>query len=108
MELQSLGLKKPLYADIIRDGGSYVFGFLASNGKSYELFIKVVIDSPSDCKRYYEPLVFLGDCNSKNAVAHPTWDEASVFLSNISFDNGRFNELKWIIENGGWNKPRIT
>lgn len=108
MELKSLQCKTPEYADINRDGGSYSFGYKAKNGKRYEFFLKVVLDSPSDCKRYYEPLVFLGDCNSGNVACHPTWEQAKEFLKNISFKNERFEELKWVVNNGGWFVQKST
>jgi hypothetical protein len=106
MELISLQCKTPGYADINRDGGSYSFGYKAKNGKHYELFLQVVLDSPADCKRYYGPLVFLGDSNTGKVVCHPTWDEVKVFLEGIKYKDTRFEELKWIVSNGGWFVPK--
>jgi hypothetical protein len=106
MELKSLTCKKPLYADIIRDGGSYCFRYKDNNGKTYELFIKVVLGSPADCTRYYEPLVYLGDCNSKNVACHPTWEQAKEFMAGVKFADERFEEMKWIVDNGGWDVPK--
>ncbi len=98
----------PRFADIYRDGGSYGFGFGANDGKIYELHIKIVVDSPADCRRYYEPLLFRENCNSKDVAAHPTWHEASALIRDVKFKNERFQELKWIIDNGGWCVPKNT
>ncbi|OUS27652.1 hypothetical protein A9Q99_14535 [Gammaproteobacteria bacterium 45_16_T64] len=100
--------RKPLMADVYRDGGSYGFVYKADKGKIYELHLPVVRESPCDCKRYYEPLVFQDNCNSGNVVEHPTWEEAKDFVSRIKFDDDRFSELKWIIENGGCTEKYLT
>jgi len=96
----------PMFADVYRDGGSYGFGFGANDGKIYELHIEIVLDSPADCRRYYEPLIFRDNCNSNDVVDHPTWKEASELIKNVKFNNERFDELKWIIDNGGWCVPK--
>ena len=99
----------PRFADIYRDGGSYGFWFGANDGKIYELHIKVVIDSPADCKRYYEPLILRNNCHSEDVVvSQPTWKEASDLIKHVNFKNERFKELKWIIDNGGWCVPKST
>lgn len=95
-------------ADIYRDGGSYGFVFRSDDGKTYEFHLKVVHQSPADCRRYFEPLVFLDNCNSGEVVEHPTWDEAKDFISKIKFKNERFNELSWIVQNRGWDAPKGT
>ena len=95
-------------ADIYRDGGSYGFVFKSDDGKTYELHLPVVHQSPDDCKRYFEPLLFRDNCNSGKVIEHPTWDEAKKFISEVEFKDKRFNELKWIIENGGWAVPKNT
>ncbi|HED35098.1 MAG TPA: hypothetical protein ENJ08_12945 [Gammaproteobacteria bacterium] len=98
----------PIFADVYRDGGSYGFGFGANDGKIYELHLRVVLDSPADCKRYYEPIIFKESCNSKEVIAHPTWKEAEQLIEKIKYDNTRFKELKWIIKNGGCAVPENT
>lgn len=96
----------PTFADIYRDGASYGLGFKSCDGEKYELHLKVVADSPPDCKRYYEPLIFRGRCRSQDVLAHPSWQETSEFLKDINFENERFVELKWIVENKGWSIPK--
>ena len=98
----NLGFVLPKFAYMYRDGGSYGFGFIANDGETYELHIKVVADSPFDCKRYFEPLIFRGSQNSNDVVAHPTWHETSKFLKNIDFENECFAELRQIVDSGGW------
>ena len=106
MNKVQLKCSSPLFADIYRDGGSYGFGFYADDGNVYELHIRVVSDSPDDCKRYYEPIIFRDNSNSEKIVSHLTWKEASKFMKDVKFENQRYQQLKRIINDGGWRLPK--
>ncbi|WP_218689043.1 hypothetical protein [Psychrobacter sp. BF1] len=98
---------------IYRDGGSLELNFIATDDKNYCIFMEVVNESPSDCKRYVPPILFKGsfDINSddNNFVSYLTWQHITVFLEAIKADIGQdfekfscFDVIEKLANDNGW------
>lgn len=112
-----INYKSSANAMIYRDGGSLEFRFTAEDNKDYCILIEVVSDSPNDCKRYHQPMLFKGSfsINSnkpEDFICYLTWQQLSTLIDTIKVDTGQnykqhsdsfyFNLIKNISDNNGW------
>lgn len=112
-----INYKSSASAMIYRDGGSLELRFTAEDNKDYCILIEVVSDSPNDCKRYHQPMLFKGSfsINSnkpEDFICHLTWQQLSTLIDTIKVDTGQnykqhsdsfyFNLIKNISDNNGW------
>ena len=95
-----------LYAEILRDGGSYALGFEADDGNQYELFLMTTAFSTERHTTHEVPVIYWQDCNSGRIVQSLSWKEAQEFIAPLRYSGRRFGELVKIIASGGKEHPK--
>lgn len=112
-----INYKSSANAMIYRDGGSLELRFTADDNKNYCILIEVVNESPNDCKRYHQPILFKGsfyinDVKPEDLICHLTWQQLSTLIVTVRLDTGQnykqhsdsfyFNLIENISNNNGW------
>jgi hypothetical protein len=94
-------VRKILYADIFRDGGSYGFGFEAADGRRYEFFLQTTAFSAERTTTHQAPVIYREDRNSGDIVQSLSWEEAKEFVAPLRYSDRRFDDLVKIVANEG-------
>jgi hypothetical protein len=73
--------------------------------QEYELFLGTRSFEESPDLNYHPPVIYLGDCNSKNIVKRLDWSQAKEFIAPLKCNDASsitiFERLLKIIENEG-------
>ena len=102
-----MNVKEIGYVETYRDGGSIGMAFRAkpkgifSRSKWYELFIKNRSFEEKPDTDYYEPKIYLEDCNSGKIIKELTWEDANIFVSKLSNSHENFQTLVQLIKSHG-------
>ncbi|WP_201590889.1 hypothetical protein [Psychrobacter fozii] len=118
MQLSSpISYKSSANATIYRDGGSLELRFTADDDRSYCIFMEVVHDSPDDCKRYHQPMLFkesfdINNSKPEDFINYLNWQQMKGLISEIKMDIGQDFEkhsdcahlelIENIANNNGW------
>lgn len=112
-----INYKSSANAMIYRDGGSLELRFTAEDNKGYCIFIEVVSDSPNDCKRYHQPILFrdsfnINDVKPEDFICNLSWQQLRALINTIKLDTSEnykhhsdsfyFNLIENISDNNGW------
>ena len=88
-------------ADICRDGGSYCFCFDSDDGHWYEFFLRTTAFDPLATTSHSPPAIYLESSNDGKLVRNLSWSEGKKFVSQLSYENERFQELLNVVATEG-------
>lgn len=94
-------VKRIWAADICRDGGSYCFCFDSDDGNWYEFFLKTKAFDPTASTSHDAPVIYRESSNDGQLVRALTWAEAEQFVSQLNYDDTRFQELLAVVASEG-------
>jgi hypothetical protein len=96
-------VKKIIFVDVYRDGGSYGLGYEGLDGKEYEFHIQSNRLRKKGFKQqvYEPPVIYLGRRNDRHIVKTLNWKEAQAFLARLQYQGSRFAELHALVNQKG-------
>jgi hypothetical protein len=97
-------VKRIWAADVCRDGGSYLFCFDSDDGNWYEFFLKTTAFDPTAIASHEAPAIYRESSNDGQLVRNLSWADGKQFVSQLKYDDARFQELLEVVATEGRSK----